>query len=117
MNFLGYLVLRFWIFLLFAIVTSPVPLALTLLAAYFARHDSLESYRWILAFPFLLWLYGVGWMVDRTASKMILQGTSLVSSTKASLNEAKLFLAFLPLIGGWFVSRKEGDDDDEKNSR
>ena len=67
-----YLVIRFILFLTFFFGSSPVLLVL-LAVGYAFEKLGLDWLKWILAFGYIGWLFGVGWMVKHTAARMVFE--------------------------------------------
>jgi hypothetical protein len=44
---------------------------------------------------------------------MTIEGVSFKEGVKAGLHDAQLHLAFLPLVGRWFVDSREKPHDDD----
>jgi hypothetical protein len=116
MSFLTYLLVRPFVFVLFAIISSPIPLALVWLANLIEEHDALRPFKFLVGIPFLVWLFAVGWMVHQTTHRMILEYKSFFTATKESLSYARLCLSFLPVVGHWLEPKESDEDEKQKDT-
>ena len=75
MNFFPFMILRFMLF--YSLMASPLLGAIYLPPIFLDSHESLHGLKWIMAFPGLGWIFGVGWMANDTASHLIFEKQSL----------------------------------------
>jgi len=73
MNFFAFTILRFTLFMLYSLMALPLLGAIYLLANFLDSHESLHGLKWIVAFPGLGWIFGVGWMANDTASHVMFE--------------------------------------------
>ena len=111
-----FLILRFGLFFLFEIVTSPVAIVACLMMAYLDGHERVRMLRWILAPVLLAWLFGLPWLTSQTAQHMAFEDQKFGAAVKLTYYDLRLRLAFLPVIGHWFAPRTDERDTDEDDA-
>jgi len=110
-----YLVLRLALFLFFGFVTLPVPIAAFWLIDYLDAHEQVRMLRWLLLPVVLAWLFGLPWLTSHTSQHIAFEDQKLGAAVRLTLNELRLNLAFLPLVGHWFeppTDKSDSDSDD-----
>src|SRR5206468_796907 len=110
MNFVAYLILRLGIFFVFLLLSAPFLFGLGLVVEFCEQHDSLRILKFPVGVLILLWFLATGWLVQQTANHMMFENKKLGQAMKMSFRDARFHLAFLPVIGSWFVSGREKHD-------
>jgi len=103
---LKYLVLRIGLVGILLLVSLPISEAIFWLTNF-------KGCNWI-AFPTgIIYLFGLGWFSNKTAEHMAFEGRSMLEAMKYTFCDVRLRLAFLPLVGSWFVSDSDKSDADK----
>jgi hypothetical protein len=110
-----YLILRFVLFLVFALITSPIPVASIWLVEYFDAHGPFPILKGILILVLLAWLFGLPWLTSQAAQHMAFEDQTLDAAVKLTFYDLRFRLAFLPLVGHWFEPPKGRRDIDEED--
>jgi hypothetical protein len=113
MNFLTYFALRFGVFLILVVLTSPVVGALIWLLDLFENHDTLRPFQFLVILLALFWLLSLGWMVQQTTNRMMFENRTLFSAIKDSLSYARLCLSFVPVVGRLFTPKVKDKGEDK----
>jgi len=120
MKAIEYLILRFGLFLFYALVTSPVLFVLIWVVDFLNAHEQFTMLKWAIV-PFVLaWLFGLPWLASQTAQRIAFEDQGFGTAVKLTFHDLQLYMAFLPLVGHWFMPRldkAEGDGDDGEQVR
>jgi hypothetical protein len=111
MKGIEYLILRFGLFLFFALITSPVAIIAGVMIECLDAYEHLRILRWVFLAILLAWLFGLPWLVNRAAQHMTFENQKLGDAMKGAFYDLRLRLAFLPVIGHWFNFKSRDDDD------
>ena len=111
MKGIEYLILRFGLFLFFALITSPVAIIAGVMIMYLDAHEQFRMLRWVFVVVLLAWLFGLPWLVNRTAQHMVFENRRMGDAVKGACYDLRLRLAFLPIIGHWFDIKSRDDED------
>jgi len=100
------------LYLLGLLITAPIPI--TCVVGY-GRMNDLEptplvlGVKWTLVVVGVSGFVGLHWLTGNTATLMTFEGHSMGTALRRAWGDARLVLAFLPLVGQWFDSRPETD--------
>jgi uncharacterized membrane protein len=104
MNFIRYHVIHAKIVILYMIVLWP----LIMLSDYLGKQAGLQLAVLMVRTFIGLWLVVSLWMSCRTSKKILFKNMTLKKATVASLYDAWPYLAFLPMVGRFFKTRRKG---------
>jgi len=109
-----YFFVRFGIFLFIALPAC----ALRPLWEFCEERWHIPALTWTIAAFALAYLLAAGWFAKRTAHHYAFEKRNLYSSKVFACYDARLRLAFLPVVGHWFMPKddKQEDDDDEADN-
>jgi len=102
-----YLFLRILLLALFASVASPVFFGISYVHGFLAEHQAPIILRVAWGLVGLALFLGLLWAVHNTATQMTFGHKNLYNALRATIQDARLHLSFLPLIGNWFHSNDE----------
>jgi len=111
MRIIQYLIIRFSLFSVFVLVTSPVPIIAGALLDYCDTHEPFQHVRWFFIGILLVWLFGLPWLTKRAAQHMAFEDRRFGAAVKCAFYDLRLRLAFLPVVGHWFAPKSRDDDD------
>ena len=106
--------LRFGLFILFALLTSPLPIGAGLMMEYLDAHENVRMLQWVFAPILLAWLFGLPWLTSQMAQRMAFEDQEFGVAVRMTFYDLRLRLAFIPLVGHWFephTDQKDSDDD------
>jgi hypothetical protein len=110
-----YLILRIVLFLVFAIITAPLTLALVWVYKFINTHKQYEGFLWLLLPIGYAYIFSIPLLAHRVAQQMVSENCSFAKAVGFAFYDLRLRLAFLPLIGYWFEpasgSRERNRDD------
>jgi hypothetical protein len=111
MNFIQYRITHVGILILYMTVSYP----LIMLSNYLEKQEGLHLA--VLAVKILigLWLVVSLWMSYRTSKKIAFENMTLQKATVASLYDARFYLAFLPVVGKFFMPCEKDKDTSSSN--
>jgi hypothetical protein len=112
----AYLVLRAGLFWVFALIISPVALLLIWLMNYFDPRGELKLFDWIGVPITIASIFGLLWFANRTGQHMVFDERKFGAAVKWSFCDFQLRLAFLPLVGHWFVPRSDEQNRDNDDA-
>lgn len=112
MKFIDYILLRAGIFLFFVVISLPLFVGLGLILYCSEELGRFRFLAYIAAVGIFVWVGGIGWMSNRVAGRMAFENERFGRALRLAWFDAKLHLAFLPLVGRLF-GRKRDEDDDE----
>ena len=115
MKAIEYFILRFCLFVFFALLTSPVVIISILLMKYFDAHDHRPMAGWIIIPVCLTWLFGNPWLASQAARHMTFEHQTFGVAVKLTFYDLRVRLSFLPVVGHWFephTDTRDADDDD-----
>jgi hypothetical protein len=112
MRGIEYLILRFGLFCFFAVVTSPIVIVCVLLIQYLDSHEKVKLLKWAVAPVMLAWVFGLPWLTSKAAGHMAFGNQRFGVAIKLAFLDLRFHLAFLPVIGHWFASESEKDDEE-----
>jgi len=99
------------------IIAMPVWYPAARLASALEVGASQSILAWGIRLSLLCMLFGLYWLAKRMSYHMTIEGKSFGCGIKEGLLDARLHLAFLPVIGRWFTPKKDGrafrEDNDE----
>jgi len=103
--------------LLCLIVTAPVWYPAARLASALEGGLQQDILAWTIRLSLLLFFFGLYWLSKRMSLHMTIEGKTFGRGVREGLQDARLHLAFLPLVGHWFIPDEdkrdfEKDDDD-----
>lgn len=107
---LKYLVLRVGLGVILLLVTMPIGEGVIWLINF-------KAFNWI-GFPIgIFYVFSLSWFANKTAEHMAFEGQNMLSAMRFTLGDLRLRLAFLPVVGSWFISDsgKRDDDKEDKN--
>jgi hypothetical protein len=99
--------------ILWTLVTSPLWFPLVWLAKKFNEHDEHEVLAGTICVILLAFFAGLYWLSKKMSYHMTIEGEPFGKSVKAGLLDARLHLAFLPLVGHWFMAKPDKRDNDD----
>ncbi len=99
---------------LWLLITLPMWLPAVWLAESIEASRYTNILAWGIRLALIVFLFGLYWLSKRMSHHMTIEGLSFGKGVSAGFQDARLHLAFLPLVGHWFAGRqsKRGDDDD-----
>jgi hypothetical protein len=105
---LKYLVLRIGLLVLLLLASLPIGEAIFWLTNF-------KALNWI-AYPIgILYLFGLGWFANKTSEHVAFEGRSLFTAIKFAFGDLRLRLAFLPVVGNWFISDSGNHNEDKED--
>ncbi len=110
MNFIQYGMTHAGLLMLYLIVLWPL-IKLT------DRLEQQEGLRLVLIAARVLWVLWVVisfWMSHQTTKKMVFENMPLKKATIASFYDARLYLAFLPIVGKYVEPREKDKDTSDR---
>ena len=116
MNTARYFTLRITLYLLFALVTFPVPFLCLRLMDYLEAREQVRALRWIFAPVLLLWIFGLPFFTGKVAEHIAFGERTFGVATKLVFLDWRFRLTFLPVIGHWFEPRPDPRDDSEPDA-
>lgn len=69
--------------------------------------EVLAIWRFFLVISLLGWLLAVGWLSNRAASRKVFHGDDFGQALQSAFGEARLYLAFLPVVGRVFAYKRK----------
>lgn len=99
---------------LWLLVSLPLWLPMVWLAESIEASSQTNVLAWGIRIALTLFLFGLYWLSKRMSHHMTIEGLSFGKGVRAGYQDARLHLAFLPLVGHWFIdnqSKREDDDD------
>jgi hypothetical protein len=99
---------------LWAVVTLPVWLPLVWLARWLEARGDQQLLAWGIRIILFMALLALWWISKQMSYYMTVEKRTFRYGVKAGILDAKLRLAFVPLVGHWFDSKAEhfNKDDD-----
>ena len=88
----------------------PIWLPTVWLAESIETHGNHSVLAWGIRLSLLVLFLGLYWLAKRMSYHMTIEGETFVQGVKSGFRDAKLHLAFLPVVGHWFSERKDDDD-------
>ena len=104
---LKYLVLRIGLVVILLLVTMPIGEGIIWLT-------NIKAFNWIGLPIGVLYVFALGWFANKTAEHMAFEGRNMLSAMRFTLGDLRLRLAFLPVVGSWFISDPVKRDDDKE---
>ena len=101
------------LFCLMGVLTLPVWYPAIQLAQHLEGRPQQSVVAWLIRIGALAFLVGAYWLARRMSYYIAIEQDSIHSGVKSGLRDARLHLAFLPLIGRWFMRDKHNRDDDD----
>ena len=114
---LAHFILSKLLFLLCIIIAAPVWYPAVLLGKALQAGEKQNVLGWAVGLALLCLFFGLYWLASRMSYHMTIEEKTFRCGVKGGLQDARLHLAFLPLVGHWFVPEKhlrdfDQDDDD-----
>jgi hypothetical protein len=97
---------RFLFGLLFRLALCPLILWLLLLPADWRDTQLFHVGATALG---ITWYLSGSWLAAKAARHHVLERRGFNESFKDALSDARVPLSFLPIVGPWFLARREGD--------
>ena len=102
------------LFVLLVVVTLPFSFPAFWLAKSITTRSEQNPLGWGIGLILLALIVGLYWLAKKMSYHMTIEGKPFWEGAKAGLLDARLHLAFLPLVGHWFmVSPDKQDQDDD----
>jgi hypothetical protein len=103
--------------ILCAAVTAPFWYPAAWLASDLEARTQQNVLGWAIRVCLVVWFFCMYWFSKRMSHHMTIEGKTFVRGVKDGLLDARLHLAFLPLVGDWFMPEedKRNYDTDEDN--
>jgi hypothetical protein len=101
-----------FLMLFFLPISGPLVMAIQ----YSKEHWHLGPLEFALGAATLLWLLISRWLAHEVAYNYAFENHTLLNAIRFAYYEARLRLAFLPIVGHWLAparDREEGEDADE----
>lgn len=93
-------------------VTSPCWVPLSWLAEFLESHGQ-HIIPGGIRLVLFLYIVGLFWLSNRMSYYMTVEELSFGKGVKSGLKDAQLYLAFLPLIGHWFIKPSNDKTEDD----
>jgi hypothetical protein len=105
-KFLSKALFLFWL----AVMSPPLLLLGWLRQSYPDLRTELSGLGILLV---LVWLFGSYWLSATTAHHMFNENRMFLTAVKHTFYDLKFRLAFLPLVGGWFMADEDKTKHDD----
>ena len=112
MNAINFLACRIFLGAIFLFVLL---LPFIVLFHFFENNETFKSIRPVFTVLGLLLIFAAGWLAHRTAHHLTFENRNLYNALRFTVWDARMHLAFLPVIGKWLAppnSEKDRDDGD-----
>jgi hypothetical protein len=114
---LAHFILSKILLVLCLIIAAPVWYPAARLASALEAGPQQNILAWGIRLLLLVMLFGLYWLAKRMSYHMTIEGKAFRRGVKEGLLDARLHLAFLPLIGHWFAAEEDKrnwqEDDNE----
>jgi len=111
---IAHFILTKLLLILWLLVTLPIWLLAIWLTKTAAAHGQQNILTWGIRLASILLFLGLYWLSKRMSSHMTFGGLRFAKGVEAGFQDARLHLAFLPIVGRWFMESSDEPEDDDR---
>lgn len=113
MKLLEYLAIRFWVLMFLCLLSSPFAFVLAVVLHVINGNERWIIIEKILCLIALIWVGFILWLIKPISTRIVFEKKTIKQAAREAFYEAQLKLAFWPVIGRFFLRKREKDDDDK----